>query len=53
MALGAYKKHVKAIEDWLGEMKVRQAATPLVTDSVGALQVQLQENKVCVVETSK
>ncbi|KAH3846261.1 hypothetical protein DPMN_088560 [Dreissena polymorpha] len=45
VALGAYKKHVKAIEDWLGEMKVRQAATPLVTDSVGALQVQLQENK--------
>lgn len=46
MALGAYKRHVKEIEDWLEEMKVRQAATPLATDSVGSLQLQLQENKV-------
>lgn len=46
VALGAYKKHVKEIEDWLEEMKVRQAATPLATDSVGSLQLQLQENKV-------
>lgn len=48
VALGAYKKHVKEIEDWLDEMKVRQAATPLATDTVGALHQQLQENKVCL-----
>ena len=46
VALGAYKKHVKEIEDWMDEMKVRQAATPLATDTVGTLQQQLQENKV-------
>jgi len=46
VAIGAYKKHVKEIEDWLEEMKVRQAATPLATDSVRSLQEQLQENKV-------
>lgn len=45
VALGAYKKHVKELEDWLEEMKVRQAATPLATDTVGALHQQLQENK--------
>lgn len=45
VALGAYKKHVKEIEDWLEEMRVRQAATPLATESVSSLQEQLQENK--------
>ena len=46
IAMTAYKKHVKEIENWMEEMKVRQAATPLSTDTVPALQQQLQENKV-------
>ena len=46
IALSAYKKHVKEIEDWYDEMKVRQATTPQATDSVAELQKQLTENKV-------
>ena len=46
IALSAYKKHVKEIEDWYDEMLVRQATTPQATDSVAELQKQLTENKV-------
>lgn len=46
IALAAYKKHVKEIEDWYDEMKVRQATTPQATDSVAELKQQLLENKV-------
>ena len=46
IALVAYKKHVKEIEDWYDEMKVRQATTPQPTDGVTELQQQLLENKV-------
>jgi len=38
---------VRDLESWLEEQTVRQAATPLATESVAALQLQLQENKVC------
>ena len=46
IGLAAYKKHVKEIEDWYDEMKVRQATTPQALDSVAELQQQLLENKV-------
>ena len=46
IGLSAYKKHVKEIEDWYDEMKVRQATTPQALDSVAELQQQLRENKV-------
>ena len=51
IALTAYKKHVKEIEDWYDEMKVRQATTPQATDSVPELQKQLLENKVCTMSS--
>ena len=37
---------MRDLESWLEEQTVRQAATPLATESVAALQLQLQENKV-------
>ena len=46
IGLAAYKKHVKEIEDWYDEMKVRQATTPQALDSVAELQQQLLENRV-------
>ncbi|KAL3874929.1 hypothetical protein ACJMK2_037881 [Sinanodonta woodiana] len=45
ITLTAYKKHVTELENWAEEVKVRQAVTPLPTDSTGALQEQLLENK--------
>lgn len=46
IALNAYKKRVKELQNWLDEMKIRQSSTPLPTDSVESLRHNLHENQV-------
>ena len=46
IALTAYKKRVKELEDWLEEQKIRQAITPLPSDSVAELKQSLLDNQV-------
>ena len=45
ISLKAYRKHLKDLEEWLDEMKIRQAATPLPTDSVQSLRQYLHDNR--------
>ncbi|KAK3091079.1 hypothetical protein FSP39_016973 [Pinctada imbricata] len=45
IALTAHKRQVKDLENWLEEQRIRQAATPLPSDSVGELKKSLQENQ--------